>query len=111
MTQDPNNLTNGPGAAAILSASIGCFLVGLFFLAEDASPAIAKFFTFYSPSGALSGVTTTAVVVWLALWYLLDRRWRNKTVQMRLINMFAFAFLVGSLLLTFPPFIDFLQGK
>jgi hypothetical protein len=111
MTNDQNIILNGPGAAAILSAGVGCFLVGLLFLVEDASPAAAKFFAFYPPSGALSGTTTVAVLVWLMLWYLLHLRWKHKTVQMWRVNTLAFAFLVASLLLTFPPFIDLLQGK
>lgn len=111
MEQNSHPITNGPGAAAILSAGIGCFLVGLFALTGDASPAAAKFFTFYTPTGPLSGVTTSAIVIWLVVWFFLARAWRDKTVSMRWVNTFAFLFLILSLLLTFPPFMDLLQGK
>ena len=111
MSQDFRELSNGPGAAAILSAAVGCFLIGLFFLLEDAYPAVNDFFKFYPPSGALSGMTTTAVAIWLVLWYMLARLWRNKMVRMLPINVAAFLLLGLSLLLTFPPFIDLLQGK
>jgi hypothetical protein len=111
MSQNSYALTNGPGAAAILSASLGCFLNGLFFLAEDASPAAKSFFTFYNPAGALSGTTTVAVIVWLLTWFFLARAWRTKTVNMWWVNLLAFLLLASSLLLTFPPFIDLLQGK
>lgn len=104
-------LPNGPGAAAILAAGLGCFLNGLFFLLEDASPAAKSFFTFYSPSGALSGTTTTAVVIWLLVWFLLARAWGKRNVNMWWVNLAAFSLLALSLLLTFPPFIDLLQGK
>lgn len=110
-THDTFELTNGPGAAAILSAGLGCFLVGLFFLAEDAVPAAKTFFTFYQPSGALSGTTTMAVALWLIVWFALARAWRGKTVSMPWVNAAAFLLLALSFLLTFPPFIDFLQGK
>jgi hypothetical protein len=106
-----SEVLNGPGAAAILSAGLGCFLVGLFFLAEDALPAANTFFTFYAPAGALSGTTTAAVVIWLAVWWILSRAWRRKTLRMWWVNAVAFLLLTLGLLLTFPPFIDFLQGK
>ena len=111
MFQDSHEIPNGPGAAAILSAGVGCFLIGLFFLAEDAYPSVANFFNFYPPSGALSGVSTSAVAVWLLLWFLLARMWRYKTINMWRVTAAAFLLLASSLLLTFPPFIDFLQGK
>jgi hypothetical protein len=104
-------LVNGPAAAAILAASIGCFLVGLFALAGDASPAISHMFTFYKPTGALSGVTTTAIVIWLLAWYGLSRRWGAMTVQLGRIILASFVLLALAVLLTFPPFMDLIQGK
>ncbi|RZF30458.1 hypothetical protein EVC45_08240 [Paraburkholderia sp. UYCP14C] len=104
-------LVNGPAAAAILAAGIGCFLVGLFALAGDASPAISRLFTFYKPTGALSGVTTTAIVIWLLTWYGLSRRWGDRTVQLGRIIPASFVLLALAVLLTFPPFMDLLQGK
>ncbi|WP_152759150.1 hypothetical protein [Paraburkholderia franconis] len=104
-------LVNGPAAAAILAAGIGCFLVGLFALAGDASPAISHMFTFYKPTGALSGVTTTAIVIWLLTWYGLSRRWGDRTVQLGRIILASFVLLALAVLLTFPPFMDLLQGK
>lgn len=111
MSQNSETLLNGPGAAAILAAGIGCFLNGFFFLLEDASPVAKHFFTFYNPAGPLSGTTTTAVIIWLLVWLLLARIWRTKTVNIRWVNLVAFLLLACGLLLTFPPFIDMLQGK
>lgn len=102
---------NGPAAAAILAAGIGCFAVGVFALAGDAFPAIARFFTFYTPSGPLSGVTTSAIVVWLLSWFGLARRWHAKSVALGPVTTIAFILLTLSVLLTFPPFMDLLQGK
>ena len=104
-------LPNGPAAAAILSAGIGCFLVGLFALAGDAFASVNAFFTFYKPTGGLSGVTTCAIIVWLASWFILSRRWNSKTVSIGTVNLVSFLLLVLALLLTFPPFMDLLQGK
>mgnify|MGYP001566084613 FL=1 len=108
MSDNTNTITNGPGAAAILAAGIGCFLIGLFFLFAEASPTAKSFFTFYKPSGALSGITTSAVVIWLVSWLLLSRAWRKRNVNMWWINLTAFLLLALSLLLTFPPVIEML---
>jgi hypothetical protein len=102
---------NGPGAAAILAAGIGCFLVGVFATLGDAFPAVSDMLTFYGPTGALSGVTTVAIVIWLVVWFVLSRRWAGRQVAMVGVNIAAFALLALGVLLTFPPFMDFLQGK
>lgn len=106
-----NDIPNGRGAAAILAAGVGCAAVGVLALARDAFPPVANALNFYKPSGPLSGVTTVAVVIWLVAWFFLARKWRNETVQMGKINAAAFALLAVGLLLTFPPVMDFLQGK
>ena len=102
---------NGPGAAAILAAGIGCAALGILALVGDASPAIGKLLNFYNPTGALSGVSTVAIVVWLVAWFFLDRAWRTQTVNVTRINLISFALLAVGFLLTFPPFMDLLQGK
>ncbi|KVK90185.1 hypothetical protein WJ47_34510 [Burkholderia ubonensis] len=105
------SVDNGPAAAAILAAGIGCFAVGLFALAGDASKAIAHFFTFYKPTGPLSGVTTSAIVVWLLSWFVLSRQWGKTSVTLSRVIFVSFVLLALSVLLTFPPFMDLLQGK
>ena|SRR6185312_9061231 len=102
---------NGPGAAAILAAGIGCGAVGVLAFAGDASAAIGRLLNFYNPTGALSGVTTVAIIVWLVAWFALQRLWRTRTVSMAKVNVAAFGLLLVGFLLTFPPFMDLLQGK
>ena len=104
-------IPNGAAAAAILAAGIGCFSVGFFGLLGDVFPAMAHFFNFYNPTGPLSGVTTTAIFVWIILWAVLSRSWKGKSLPMSKINTIAFLFLLAGLLLSFPPFGDWLQGK
>ncbi|MBZ9705480.1 hypothetical protein LB543_01880 [Mesorhizobium sp. ESP7-2] len=104
-------IPNGPGGAAILAAGIGCATIGILALAGDASKAINGLLNFYNPTGALSGVTTVAIIVWLVAWFILSRRWATKTVAMSRVNIAAFGLLLVGVLLTFPPFMDFLQGK
>lgn len=111
MSQNPvgfgeavDKFPNGPGAAAILAAGIGCAAVGILALAAEISSALHDLLNFYNPVGPLSGKTTVAIVVWLAAWYVLSRLWRTKTVAMKKVNLAAFILLAVGFLLTFPPF-------
>jgi hypothetical protein len=110
-TATPESLPNGPGAAAILSAGLGCATLGILALAGDAFPAVSNLLNFYKPSGALSGVSTLAVVVWLVAWFFLSRAWATKTVAMVRVNLASFVLLAVGVLLTFPPVMDLIQGK
>jgi hypothetical protein len=94
---------NGSGAAAILSAGIGSFMLAFFAIAADKSAFLKNLFIFYKPTGPLSGVTTTAILVWLIAWGILEGRWRKRNVAMGRISVGALILLSLSLLLTFPP--------
>ena len=104
-------LRTGPGAAAILAAGVGSLALGVCAFAADAIPAIGHAFIFWPPTGALSGVTLTAIAVWLVSWFGLSRRWGARDVNLIGVNVAAFAMLIAALLLTFPPFMDLLEGK
>jgi hypothetical protein len=104
-------IPNGPGAAAILAAGIGSAAMGIAAFAGDASQRLGKALNFYDPVGTLSGVTTVSIVIWLAAWLILSRLWATKSVALGRINQVAFALLLVGFLLTFPPFMDLLQGK
>jgi hypothetical protein len=108
---ESDSLPNGPAAAAILAAGIGCAALGILAFAGDASDTIGRLLNIYNPTGTLSGVTTVAIVIWLVVWLALNRLWRTRTVAMGWINIAAFALLAVGFLLTFPPFMDLLQGK
>jgi hypothetical protein len=100
-------LTNGSGAAAILSAGVGAFALAVLAIAGDKSAHIASSLIFYKPTGPLSGVTTAAILIWLFTWGIMERRWRDKTVPAGRINA-ALILLALSFLLTFPPIADLL---
>jgi hypothetical protein len=108
---DPGEIPNGPGAAAILAAGLGSLALGIFAFAGDAAPPLKAAFTLWPPSGPLSGVSTAAILVWIGAWLVLGRRWRRREVDLARVNAAAFVMLGGGLLLTFPPFMDLLQGK
>jgi membrane associated rhomboid family serine protease len=100
--------TNGSGAAAILAAGIGSFLVAILALIADRVPEFKGLMIFYKPTGPLSGVTTCAIAGWLAAWAILNSLWRRRSVALGPVNVVAFLLLVLSLLLTFPPIADLL---
>jgi len=102
---------NGPAAAAILSACVGCFTLAVIAMAGDASKSFAKMLTFSKATGPLSGVTTLAIAVWLGAWLVLHRRWRDKILTFAHVTGVALVFLALGLLLTFPPLEDLLLGK
>ncbi len=104
-------IPNGAAAAAIVSAAAGCFALSLFALLGDAFPAVAHFFIFYTPTGPLSGVTTTAIIVWLGLWVILSRALGGKAISMGVVTTVSLILLIAGFLLTFPPIGDLLQGK
>lgn len=106
-----SELPNGPGAAALLAAGIGCAALGVFTLLAEASKDINTFFNFYVPTGALSGVSTSAIVVWLMAWFALHRAWAEREVAIARVSLAAFVLLLIGFALTFPPFIELLQGK
>ena len=99
---------NGGGAAALLASGIGSFMVAFFAILADKSTAIKSLMIFYKPTGALSGVTTCAILVWLVSWAILARRWRGRMVSLGPITATALILLGLSLLLTFPPIADLL---
>ena len=105
------DIRNGAGAAAILAAGIGCAAMGILAFAGDASGAIGNLLNFYNPTGTLSGVTTLAIIIWLVGWFVLNRLWHTETVSMAKVSIASFVLLAVGFLLTFPPFIDLLQGK
>lgn len=46
----------------------------------------------------------------LVSWFMLSRRWAIRDVAILPVNIAAVLMLIAGLLLTFPPFMDLLQG-
>jgi hypothetical protein len=91
------NPPNGAAAAAVLAAAIGICTLGVLALAGDAVPAV--------------GVTGLAIIVWLAAWFGLAHSWARRDLNFRRINWVALVLIIAGALLTFPPFMDLLQGR
>jgi hypothetical protein len=96
-------IPNGPGAAAILAAGIGCAAIGVLAFASELSPGLRGLLNWYNPVGPLSGKTTVTIIVWLVAWFVLSRLWGTKTVNMSAVNLAALILLGLGFLLTFPP--------
>ena len=111
LSKSVTDTPNGAAAAAILAAGTGCFSVSACGWLGDAFPTVGHFFIFYKPTGPLSGVTTTGIIIWLILWFVLSKAWAGKSLPMRIVSITAFALLGMGFLLSFPPFGDFLQGR
>lgn len=101
-------IPNGAGAAAVLAAGIGSLAVAVSAIVADRSATIKSMMNFYRPTGPLSGVTTCAIVVWLAAWALLHWLWSRRNIEAKRITAAAFILLFLGLLLTFPPIADLL---
>lgn len=105
-TVHAQDMPNGPAAAAILAAGIGCFMVALFALMADKIGFVKSAMVFYKPTGPLSGVTTCAIFVWLIAWVILNWLWSRRMLSLGKINATALVLLGLALLLTFPPIVD-----
>jgi hypothetical protein len=56
-------------------------------------------------------VSTVAILIWLAGWFGWNHTWKGKQIALGKVSVVAFVLLALGLLLTFPPFEDFLLGK
>jgi hypothetical protein len=99
---------NGSGAAALLAAGIGSLMVSVFAIVGDKSASLKAFFAFSKATGPLSGVTTSAILVWLVVWTVLHARWSKRAIAIGPVAAAALIFLALAVLLSFPPLADLL---
>jgi hypothetical protein len=94
-------LLNGAAMAAVLSAGIGAFAVGVVVLINEAG--IVAVPSLYAPAGGVSGRTTAAVALWLAAWVVLHYRWRDRQIDATRIDVWTLILIALGVLATFPP--------
>lgn len=104
-------LPNGAGAAALLAAGIGCAALGALTFLAEAFGGLKGLLNIYNPAGPLSGVTTVAIIIWLAAWFVLAKKWEGRDLVLTRIGIASFAFLAIGFALTFPPAAALLLGK
>ena len=104
---DLPDVPDGPGAAAMLSAGIGVFVLGLLTVLSEASTGIHDLMAdFQGPVGVgpLAGKTTLAVIAYFASWALLWALWRKRDIDIRLAFWVGLGLGIAGALGTFPPF-------
>lgn len=111
IADEPSDVPSGAGVAAILAAGIGCATLGVFTVLGAAFKNTLGLLNLYEPTGPLSGVTTYTLIVWLAAWFVLARRWNGQHVAAARISALAFLLLALGFALTFPPITDWLVGE
>jgi hypothetical protein len=97
---------DGPGAAAMLAAGIGIFVLGLFTVLSEVSEGIHTFLGDLagdSGVGPLAGKTIMGVVGFFGSWLILGILWKNKNVDIK--RMFWIGLVLGILGAVFmlPP--------
>ena len=92
---------NGAALAALLSAAIGTFALGLLVILGE-----AKLFTapsLYPPSGGLSGRATFATLAWLIAWGITHRMWSGRKLDAARMLTVSLVLIALGLLFVFPP--------
>jgi len=95
---------NGPVAAAMLAAGIGCFVLGLMTTLAEASEDVANALRLIPAVGPLSGKVVVGTLAFALSWLVAGLVLRGKNV--RFAPFFAATLVLVALgfLLTFPPF-------
>jgi hypothetical protein len=97
---------DGPGAAAILAAGIGIFVLGLLTTLNELSERIHSFLDAFDGDGGvgpLSGKTILATVAFFVSWAILWGLWRNKNIDIQRTFWIGLGLGVAGTVLMFPP--------
>ena len=101
---NPQELPNGPVAAAFLAGGIGSAILGLMTILVEALTGIKTFLTWSNPVGPLSGKVGIAVIAFFISWGVAHVLFRGKNVNFTRVTIIALVLLAFGLLGTFPPF-------
>jgi hypothetical protein len=95
---------NGPIAAALAAAGLGCATLGVVTTWSEASPETAQALNWWPPAGPLTGKAGTATAAFFLSWLVLHVLWRRRSVAIRPLAIVSALLLGIGLLGTFPPF-------
>ena len=101
---DIHELPNGPAVAAILSAAIGVFVLGLLTTLSEASTDVHDFLDIKNRVGPLSGKTTFAVAAYLVAWVALVPALWKRSVPFEKALLVAGVLIAAGFIGTFPEF-------
>lgn len=96
----------GPAAAAMISAGIGTFTIGLMTSLAETSQGLKDALNWYNPSGPLSGKTGVGVLAWLVSWVVLNTLWRDRNHAVGRAFVWTLVLIALGFLLTFPPIFE-----
>ncbi len=100
---------SGMALAAILSGSIGCFIIGLAIILAVISGDINNFLNWWNPVGPLSGKTGVGIIAWLLSWLLLHFAWKDKEINYNLVLAISYVLLILAFIFSFPPFFQMFE--
>ena len=101
---------SGPAAAVILAAGLASFTLGLLSVLTAASTSISNALTLSDRVGDVSGLTTSATVVFFASWGVLAIAWRHADPPLARVTAAAAGLIAFGLLGTFPPIFNAIAG-
>ncbi len=104
---------DGPGAAAMIAAGVGVFMMGLLTVLSEMSEGIGSFLSDFGGNigvGSLAGKSTISVIVFLGLWAILHFAWKQKDVDLKKAFYIGLGLGVVGMLFMFPPFFTLFKG-
>jgi hypothetical protein len=113
----PTTKPNGPVAAAFLAAAVGCFVLGLVLILNEAkiiADNALKFdanFGLGSGVGPLSGKVIIATVAFVVTWAVLGVAWRRREVNFNRVFVASLVIVVLGFAMTFPPIFEIFAKK
>ena len=101
---------SGPAAAVILAAGLASFTLGLLSVLTAASTSISNALTLSDRVGDVSGLTTSATIVFFVSWGALAIAWRHADPPLARVTAAAGGLIALGLLGTFPPIFNAIAG-
>jgi hypothetical protein len=108
---------NGPVAASFIAAGVGCAVLGLIIVLNEAkilsstSLDFAKNYGLGSGVGPLSGKVIISTIAFLATWAVLGLLWRSKEVNFGRVLVVSLVLVGLGFALTFPPIFELFIAK
>lgn len=94
----------GPIAAAVLAAGVGCLALGILTTLAEASESVSDWLNWNDDVGPLSGKTLVAVIVWVVAWVVLHFAYRTRAFETRRALVIALVLIALGVVGTFPTF-------
>ena len=113
---------SGSGAAALVSASLSCFLLmvnqhlcsispswnEIIWRLGDWIPGSKNPDPLYGEIGSYSGKETVMLIVWLGSWLILSKLWQHRQIKFQTIFFCLFGFIVAATVMSWHPIFPYL---